>query len=95
MTQPLDLSTSCTSFASLRMSEDYLQGASDSDERSVMRVASSACDKGLSPRASPLNLLILDYSLNENIYLVTTAQVPWRVASPTSFYRDVPGSLEG
>ena len=95
MTQPLSIPTSYTSFPPLRIAEGYVQGVSDSDEERVARIVSSACDKGLSPSASTENPSTPDYSPNEDTYLITTAQVPWRVTSPTSFYHDVPGSLEG
>ena len=95
MTQPLDISTSYTSFPALHTAEDHVQEAPASDEERVARVVSSACDKGLSPRASSVDPSTPDYSPDEDTYLITTAQVPWRVTSPCSFYRDVPGSLEG
>ena len=95
MTQPIHLSTSYTSFPPLCLAEGYVQEASDSDEEKVARVVASACDKGPSPSASSVDPSTPDYSPDEDTYLITTAQVPWRVTSPTSFYRDVPGSLEG
>ena len=94
MTQPIHLSTSYTSFPPLRIAEAHVQETSASDEKSVARVVSSACDKGLSPRAISVGPSTPDYSSDEDTYLITTAQVPWRVTSPTSFHRDVPGSLE-
>jgi len=95
MTQPIHLSTSYTSFPPLCIAEGYVQGASDSDEEKVARVVASACDKGPSPSASSVDPSTPDYSPDEDTYLIITAQVPWRVTSPTSFYRDAPGSLAG
>jgi len=92
MTQP---ATTYTSFPPLCIAEGCIQGASDSEEERVARVVSSACDKGLSPRASLVDPSTPDYSPDEDTYLITTAQVPWRVTSPTSFYHDAPGLLEG
>ncbi|KAI4695835.1 uncharacterized protein J4E88_000005 [Alternaria novae-zelandiae] len=95
MTQPIHSSTSYTSFPPLCIAEGYVQGASGSDEERVARVVPSACDKGLSPSVGSVDPSTPDYSPDERTYLITTAQVPWRVTSPTSFYRDAPGSLEG
>ncbi|KAI4699830.1 hypothetical protein J4E89_011128 [Alternaria sp. Ai002NY15] len=95
MTQPIHLSTSYTSFPPPGIAEGYVQGVSDSDEEKVARVVASACDKAPSPSASSVDPSTPDYSPDEDTYLITTVQVPWRVTSPTSFYRDAPGSLAG
>jgi len=95
MTQPLAISTSYTSFLALRIADDHEQEAPASGERSVARVVSIPCDdKGLSPRAISVDPSTPDYSPDGDTYLVITGEVPWRVTSHASFYRDVPGSLQ-